>query len=253
MSRFRIFTALGLAAVASSSLAAGCAENESMMFIVGVVDISDSDCTLEPNANGPFIGLGTLDTSIRTTYIAPIVVGNQITERGSRNQLRTETSRVRLEGAEVVLEDPNGGELAEFSTLGSGFVHPASGSDATYGGFFTNLIPPGASLGEGQYVAVIKVFGTTLGGEEVESAELRFPIDVCYGCLIAYPGSALDVNVAAGGDFECATNVASAVGGDDALGGVTCFPGQDSMVSCVQCASAYDICRDPAQNPYYGG
>ncbi len=240
------------AVVVASSLAAGCADNESMMFIIGVADITGSDCVLSPSTEGPFIGIGTLDVAVRDTYIAAIVVGNQLTERGSRNQLRTETSRVRLEGAEVILEDTNGGEIAEFTSLGSGFVHPASGTDPSYGGFFTNLVPPGAGLGEGQYVAVIKVFGTTLGGQEIESAELRFPIDVCNGCLVSYPSGALDRNVAGGDPYLCATTPADAV--DPATAGATsCHPGQDEPASCVSCAGFSDVCRDPSLNPNFGG
>jgi len=245
--------ATGVAVVVASSLAAGCAENESMMFIIGVADISGSDCVLSPSTDGPFLGIGTLDLAIRDTYIAALVVGNQLTERGSRNQLRTETSRVRLEGAEVILEDAGGNELAEFTSLGSGFVHPAQGSDASYGGFFTNLVPPGSGLAEGQYVAAIRVFGTTLGGQEVESAELRFPIDVCYGCLVAYPAGALDRNVAGGDPYLCATSSADAVDAASLDDLFSCHPGQDSLASCTSCAAFSDICRDPSLNPYLGG
>jgi hypothetical protein len=253
MSWFRKMAAASIGAVAMSSLIAGCAENESMMFIIGVTDITGSDCVLTPTTDGPFIGIGMLDVAIRDTYIAALVVGNQITPRGSRNQLRTETSRVRLEGAEVTLEDANGSELAEFTSLGSGFVNPASGDDATYGGFFTNLVPPGAGLDEGQYVASIRVFGTTLGGQEIESAELRFPIDVCNGCLVGYPASALDRNVAGGDPYLCATSPADAVDPMNAADVVSCHPGQDEPVSCISCAAFSDVCRDPSLNPYYGG
>ncbi|HVJ19095.1 MAG TPA: hypothetical protein VM686_26935 [Polyangiaceae bacterium] len=251
MSWFRKMTAAGLV-LASSSIAAGCADNESMMFIIGVADITGSDCVLAPSSDGPFIGLGTLDVAIRDTYIAALVVGNQLTERGSRNQLRTETSRVRLEGAEVTLEDAGGAQLAEFTSLGSGFVHPAAGTDPSYGGFFTNLVPPGANLPEGQYVASIRVFGTTLGGQEIESGELRFPIDICNGCLVYYPGEALDASVAGGDPYLCATSPATAVDPEGAGAG-TCNAGQDQMVSCVTCAASSPVCRDPALNPYYGG
>jgi hypothetical protein len=250
---FRKLTAAGIAAAAASTLSAGCADNESMMFIIGVADITNSDCVLSPSTAGPFIGLGTLDLAVRDTYIAALVVGNQLTERGSRNQLRTETSRVRLEGAEVILESPDGGEVAEFTSLGSGFVQPASGADASYGGFFTNLVPPGAGLPDGQYVAAVRVFGTTLGGEEIESAELRFPIDVCFGCLVYYPASALDVSQAGGDPYLCAESPATAVGMADADVGTTCHAGQDESVSCIACAAQSEVCRDPSLNPYYGG
>src|SRR5262249_20286356 len=152
-----------------------------------------------------------LDTSLRDSYTAALVVGNQLTERGSRNQLRTETSRVRLEGADIVLETAGGGQVASFSTIGTGFVHPASGTDPSYGGMYADLIPANLAIGEGDYVARIKVFGTTLGGQDIESGELRFPISVCYGCLIRYPSAALDTSVAGGAPYLCATSSGTAV------------------------------------------
>lgn len=227
----------------------GCADNESSLFIMGVLSIDDNECILEPRPEGPFLFSGTLDLALRTSYAAPLLVGNQVTERGSRNQLRTETSRIRLEGAEVTLEDANGGVIAEFTTLGSGFAHPSGGTDPGYGGFLADLVPAGADVPEGQLVAAVKVFGTTLGGQELESAELRFPIEVCTGCLIAYPPAAYDSNLDANEDYLCATSPASAIG-EGAEGVLGCFPGQDRTVSCVYCSSFLEICRNPALNPY---
>ena len=105
-----------------------------MLFIVGVVDISASRLRhLRQTSTRRSSGLGTLDLALRDSYVASILVGNQLTERGSRNQLRTETSRVRLEGAEVTLEDANGNELATFSTLGfrASFSRPRAPTQAT--------------------------------------------------------------------------------------------------------------------------
>lgn len=251
MSAFgKLAATCGITALLAASLP-GCAENESSLFIEGVLSIDDTECLLQPNPSGPFLLSGTLDTALRSSYAAPLVVGNQLTERGSRNQLRTETSRIRMEGAEVTLEDANGGVVAEFTTLGSGFAHPAAGTDPGYGGFFADLIPPGAPVGEGQYVAEVKVFGTTLGGQEIESAALRFPIEVCYGCLISYPPAAYDSSLDPGAPYLCAQSAQTALS-EDALGAVNCFPGQDRPISCIYCSASLDICRDPALNPYAG-
>jgi hypothetical protein len=247
-------TAFGKIAATCGSLAllgalSGCAENESSLFIVGVLSIDDNECVVEPRPEGPFLFSGTLDLALRTSYAAPLLVGNQLTERGSRNQLRTETSRIRLEGAEVTLEDANGGTIAEFTTLGAGFAHPAQDTAPGYGGFLADLIPAGAPVPEGQVVAAVKVFGTTLGGEELESAVLRFPIEVCTGCLVSYPPAAYDKDLPAGAAYLCATSPEKA-SGDNAEGVLGCFPGQDRPVSCIHCASFSDICRDPSLNPY---
>jgi hypothetical protein len=250
MSAIGKVASLGAVSLALLGATSGCADNESSLFIIGVLSIDDNECVVTPTPEGPFLFSGTLDLELRDSYTAPLLVGNQLTERGSRNQLRTETSRIRMQGAEVTLEDANGGTIAEFSTLGSGFAHPASGTDPGYGGFLTELIPAGAPVQEGQYVAVVKVFGTTLGGQELESGELRFPIEVCTGCLIAYPPSAQDSNLGPGDGYLCAMNPADALG-EGAEGTVGCFPGQDRTVSCILCSSFSDMCRDPNLNPYF--
>ncbi len=249
---FRKLAVCSVAVGLVCSMVAGCAENESSMFVIGVADTTDNDCMLSPSPEGPFIALGRLDTSIRTSYIAGLVVGNQLTERGSRNQLRTETSRVRLEGADIILETAAGGEVAEFSTIGTGFVHPASGTDPNYGAMYAEIIPANLAVGDGDYVARIKVFGTTLGGQEITSGELRFPISVCFGCLINYPSASLDSTVAGGADYLCATSASGAVGMGDDEGTGGCVVGQDRPVNCLACSADYDICRDPSQNPYGG-
>jgi hypothetical protein len=95
----------------------------------------------------------------------------------------------------------------------------------------------------------VKVFGTTLGGQELESAELRFPIEVCTGCLIYYPPSAYDSTLDPNEPYLCATSPVTALG-EDAEGVLGCFPGQDRPVSCIHCSAFSEICRDPAANPY---
>lgn len=249
MSAIGKIASLGALSLALLGAVSGCAENESSLFIVGVLSIDDSECVITPNPSGPFLFSGTLDLALRSSYTAPLLVGNQLTERSSRNQIRAETSRVRLEGAEVTLEDVRGNRIARFSTLGSGFAHPASGTDPGYGGFLADLIPSGAPVSEGEVVAAVKVFGTTLGGQKLESAELRFPIQVCTGCLVTYPGDALDRNLPADQGYLCAESAATALG-DNPEGILGCFPGQDRPFSCILCSATVELCRDPSANPH---
>ena len=76
--------------------------------------------------------------------------------------------------------------------------------------------------------ALIKVFGTTLGGEEVESAEYQLPIRVCNGCLVAFTA-------------DC-TNATIDSGGQTAL---PCRIGQDEVVPCNLCQDK-PVCQQPA-------
>jgi len=220
----------------------GCAENDSLMFVVGVMALEAPACEVTPDPGALLLARGVLDRAFTTGYTGALLVGNQLTQRGSREQLRTETSRVALRGAEVRIETPQGGQLTEFSTVGTGFVDPAAGADPSYSAMFVDMIPSSVSptLPDGRIVAKVRVFGDTLGGEEVTSSELAYPIDICTGCLVSYPAEAADPTSPT---YLCAL-------GGMASEGLTppCILGQDGLIPCTACISN-PICRDPALNP----
>jgi hypothetical protein len=96
-------------------------------------------------------------------------------------------------------------------------------------------------------VVKVRVFGTTLGGEDVESAELLFPIEVCDGCLVSFPSSDLDPAVsgtqckrAADMDAPTSTETDS-----------PCNLGIDFPVSCTACSNLYAACQTPTENCAY--
>jgi hypothetical protein len=224
-------------AVAFVGLASqGCADNETMLFARAVLAIAPPDCLAEPDPNSAFRSAGTLDIAFGTSYIAPILVGNQLVRRGSKNQLRTESNRVTLKGAEVEVLDDQDNSLAEFTVPGSGFVDPGVGEEAGYGVLFAQLVPPGLTLSAGARIVVeVRVFGDTLGGEEIESSTLRYPIYVCDGCLISFPADA-DDPVQPG--YQC-------VGTKPPSSEAPCFFGQDDPVDCRHCLSL-GRCQTPS-------
>ena len=186
-------------------------------------------------------------------YTAALVVGNQITERGSREQLRTETSRISLKGAEVRLETLKGELLVSpFSSTATGFIDAASGTDPAISVMYASLIPPSVSpsLPAGTIVAKVRVFGDTLGGQDVESSELLFPIEVCDGCLVSYPASARDLT-ADGTEYVCktATTAEDAAASEESQ--LPCELGIDLPAPCTVCSGVYEICQSPANNDYY--
>jgi len=235
-------------------LTPSCADNNSSLFIVGVFDIGQSSCIAKPDNTGPFLAGGTLDTQFASGYTAVLVVGNQLVQEGSTEQLRTETSRVTLRGAEVTLTSLDGrtldvpGAQSTFSTVGTGFVDPAAGNSPSYATMAVNIIPPGLTGLPAQVLAKIRVFGDTLGGTSITSSELDFPITVCQGCLIMYDTP--DTTQAAGSPFMCATSSASTTQTTVAQ---PCILGQDQSFSCTLCSAAYPACKDPCQNPTYSG
>lgn len=228
-----IVAACGVGFVALCSQ--GCADNESMLFVRAVLAIEPPDCLAEPDPNSTFRSAGTLDVAFGSSYVAPLLIGNQLVRRGSKNQLRTESSRITLKGAEVTVLDDQDNSLAEFTVPGSGFVDPGVGEEAGYGIMGAELVPPGLSLADGQRIVVeVRVFGDTLGGEEIESSTLRYPIYVCNGCTVSFPADA-DDPVQPG--YQCSTAKPPT---DDE----PCRIGQDDAVDCRYCLGS-PACQAP--------
>jgi hypothetical protein len=146
---------------------------------------------------------GVIDVAFRRQYSATLLVGNQLVARGNSSELRTETSRVALEGSIVQLADSGGAVVwGPVTVPGSGFVDPASGTTPSYGAIDTILL--GADFGQRvlypelsanpgfikNFTASVRVFGHTLGGTAVESGDASFPIQACFGCLVKFPPEA---------------------------------------------------------------
>ena len=260
-SKTKYLLTAGLLTLGTLAFAPSCATNDSSMFIVGVIDIDLSTCLAKPDTTAALLAGGVLDTAFKQDYTAFLLVGNQLTQRGSREQLRTETSRVSLRGAEVTLTTLAGDEIqltktnstgqttkspAHFSTVGTGFVDAASGDAPSYAAVAVNLIPAAVVANglPGQVLAKVRVFGNTLGGKAVTSSELDFPITVCNGCLVTYPAQ---------GDPTATTYMCPTPSSTDMTSATTgpCVQGQDVPFSCTLCSGAYDLCKDPKKNPAY--
>jgi hypothetical protein len=224
--------------VGGSALAAGCAENDATLFIIGVAKM-ESDCTYSASASTVLLPRGRYDVGFEGSYQVGLVLGNQMASRGQKSRSRSETSRIILEGAEVSLSLPSGSQFRPpFSAPGAGFVDVSSGSEPGYGIVTVVVVPyPSeyqsrkAAVDAGYVLAEIKAFGKTLGGQAVESNVFRFPIDVCYGCLVTFPASELGAD-----GCELSTDTT----------GVPCVWGQDSQVDCATCVGSYPgVCKNP--------
>jgi hypothetical protein len=243
MGRFRrMMPATLLATGAAAVVLTACVDNESSLFVQGVLAPLPPDCTVVAEPNAMTIGAGILDVAMSNEYRAWLLVGNQLTARGRKQQVRTETARVTLRGAEIRLETAEGGEIGAYTVPGTGFVHISRSEEPGFGAFLATLIPGdyGSALGattraagflaRQTVVANVRVFGSTLGGEEIESAELAYPIEICNGCSIVYPVDAIDWS-----NRSCSLGAA-----DDAL--LPCFPGQ-GPIDCRHCAGTVALCR----------
>ena len=235
---------LGLMIGLASCLSlAGCADNDSSLFIKGVLVPEEGDgggCRFTPEGDATLLLSGILDFSIRGTYAMPLLLGNQLIPRGDADKLRTETARIVIRGAVVtVLEAGSNEELDSFTTNASGFVDPASGSNPGWGLSIVHAIPSrleerlALQLNESIELNIaVSVFGDTLGGDEVESSTITFPVFACRGCLV-------DCSTA-GFDGTCSTVPEST----DLE--VHCYPGQDAPTPCQYSDDAAAICEVPS-------
>lgn len=212
------------------------------MYVEGVLALNPPDCEVNADPGAPQLLRGTLDVAFLQTYQATVLVANQLTPRGVKKQLRTETQGVELEGAEVTVTDARGAVLDEFTVPAGGFVSTNSSESAGYGIALVTLIPPGLGgrLRDGlpgrnssqTVIAQIRVFGTTLGGTEITSGPYTFPIDVCNGCLVDFPLEAVEDT---GDGRVCA-------GSTEDIESSQCIRGQDASIDCRECAATLDVC-----------
>jgi hypothetical protein len=230
-------------AVSAALGGTGCAEDQSMLFVRQVqarVASGATGCTVDNSPSSLVITEGTLDLAFRTEYTAALLVGNQLVARGNSSQLRTETSRVQIEGAEVRLEDGAQRVWGPFTVPGSGFIDPATGSTPSFG--LTEAILLGSAFGNEliqtfdrrivrRFTSVVKIVGKTLGGTPIQSGEWRFPLSVCYGCTVVFPPDANDSKLTR--QPNCALPV-----GTGTTISPPCILGQDDAVDCRTCKSS---------------
>jgi hypothetical protein len=232
----------GLFLLGAGLLGTSCVDNLSSFFVYGVMDINATQCLAQPSATAVLLAAGTLDRQFSTGYQAAFLVGNHLTPRGSRDKLRTETSRLSITGAHITLYGTTG-SVTTFDSPATGLVNPATGTDPGLAAVFARIVRGSdmANLGpDGQIIARVKILGTTLGGQDIESGDFDYPITLCTGCLVTYPSGALDPTTGlcdTASDTTTETNV--------------CFFGQDRPVPCTFCAAIDPVCADPSKNPFY--
>ncbi|MDI3291079.1 hypothetical protein [Polyangium sp. 15x6] len=226
-------------------LGAGCAENRSSIFVRGALKFDEDTCEVVAELTAPTLLRGTLDVAFATEYTAALLVGNQLVRRGNAATLRTETSRVQFESADVHTFDAAGNELAAFTAPATGFVDPSTGAEPGLGFANVVLVDSGSAaavLGESggsrtpvEVLVNIIVRGRTLGGEEIATGEWQFPVDVCRGCLVDYPPGSDDLSSV---EPDCLNTV-------DAPSR-PCRPGRDNVIDCRLCSRVEPICNTPA-------
>jgi len=172
---------------AAAALSGGCVENRATIYIESVLgQSSDSDeCDITPPGE-VFVASGSFDPGSGTSYVAYLVVANQMVPLGDNDTLRPETSRIQLEGAEISIP----GEET-YSVPFSATVHPDPSTSPGYITVGVPLLRPDAE--PGPLEVTVTVYGKTLGGLNVESGKFVFPIMVFEEGSFAFCGTLSDM------------------------------------------------------------
>jgi hypothetical protein len=201
------------------------------LFIRGVLlppsPTAEGSCLYTGDPSQPYLSSGRLDVALSTTYAPTLLVGN--------NGDGYTSSRSAITGFDVTVTDSGGAVVGSFHSDSAAYVDAATGGTPSYA-------PAAATLLDAATVAVLRgravthvvahavVNGKTVTGGAVKSIPFDFPIDLCTGCLVAFPP---EVGPAKSG---CGTAPQSFVA-------TPCVTGQDQVVDCRLCYAAQPVCR----------
>jgi hypothetical protein len=243
----------GLSALAvAGSVIFACTHDDSTLFIYNAIaptqTIPGASCNFAANPSQSFIDQGKLDVALGTSYTAVFLVGNQMVAQGDPTKPRTETSNVNIQGAVVRITQADGTPITTYTDLTAGGVAAASGGTPGYVAIAVTIVDQGTVgtlfpviapdiMNTVRVITYTKVFGKSLGGENVESNEFEFPVDLCVGCLIDFNL----INTNCHPERQC-----HAGAGFLGVGGtfVPCFTGQDTPTPCTFCLDN-GVCNPP--------
>lgn len=240
-------------ALAASAAAPACTDNDQSLFIRSALfpaQNRQNGCIYTDDPQQPILFEGTLDVGVRDNYYGVFLVGNQMIPRGEPLATRAESSRAHINGGIVRVTRTDGTVIREFTSSATGFADPQNNNTPDFGvmGLIAIDAPTAFILRDLlvaeaanakvnvrtlsiQVLSNIKVFGKTLGGTDLESAEYQFPIRVCVGCLVNFPAgvndSSKDPRPNCLGTPTATTQVTTQL--------APCFQGQDEGVNCKTC------------------
>jgi hypothetical protein len=230
-----------------------CAHDDNSFFLDAVLappQGATTGCVYTNDPTQPSFSYGVLDVDLVSAYnkdyVAEFLAGNQLIPQANQQLLMTETSRIIIQGAVVTITMADGTQIpgggASYTAPAAGEVDPSNGGNPGYGPVSIEIVDPKTVVALQKILAPFeretiltytKAFGTTLGGDHVESNTFEFPIDVCRGCLINF-----DTLAGAG-----TTLLPNCLGPAPTTTGQTaCFGGQDVSIDCHSCAASLPFC-----------
>ncbi len=201
--------------------------------------VSANGCVSDNSAAGLFLTGGALDVALSLQYTANLLVGFQPV-----GDVANAPAGVAFQQATVRVESSPGVTLWGPATIAAAGFADTSPHQVTYGALQTTLLGSelGATLAQELQAAgrgltrhltsVVRVSGKLIGGSTVESDEWKFPITVCYGCLVNFPREADDLKLAQQPNCLYASPTAL-----DLV--KPCRVGQDDLVDCRICKETF--------------
>jgi hypothetical protein len=238
-------------------LGPACAHDDSSFFLNAVLappqGSANSGCVFTSDPTQPRLSTGVLDVDLvqggNGDYTAWFLAGNQLITEGNTEQLQTETSRIIIQGAVVTVTLADGtkipGGTGSYTAPSSGEIDPSAGETPGYSAVSFEIVDPATvtalknqlpPFNDEWIVSEVKAFGTTIGGDHVESNTFQFPIRVCRGCLILWAtDTTMEPQPNCLGTFETTPMLPS-----------ICYLGQDvGGVPCTACTSEDPFCLCP--------
>jgi hypothetical protein len=206
--------------------AGGCATNTETLVILQnqIPSFDQGSCVIPATPTTAFRQSGKLDLSVYELatgvtlpgYLLFPVVQNNLSSsaRGTTVQVDTTQLQIEVNRADVVLEYLGGARIAAFSVP----VYKVLPGGSTVSMYLEVIRPEDLTRLKDQdwVMARVTVVGNR-SGDEIKSNEMRYPIEICSGCLVDNAGSCYSF-----------TGQAAYFG---------CNRAQDELISCCQLGS----------------
>lgn len=186
-----------------------CIENRPSFYIVGN-KVPDDECIATDKPEGQYITEGLLDICVSSEYLLHLLVKNQLVNTAD-NACQAEANTIIVEEAHIRIWlnsisyftidgvariDPIEEFMTEFDvTIGNSTAEPNG-----YGVVIFNIFTPPIInafndwiqryLSQCYYVTSLSVsagvtlYGKSLGGLDMKTQEMVYPVTICYGCLV---------------------------------------------------------------------
>jgi hypothetical protein len=242
-------------ALAAGSAFPACAHNDGSLFVSGVLyppTPAAGLCVYTAAPTSQILSRGLVDASLTDSYTPYFLLGSALIAQGDPTTPQAETSRLTLQGVDVRVVDPvDNSEWMNADVLAAATIAPATGATPAYEAIQASVMdakaiahfnPTGSTVASKLAEVYVKFYGTTLGGQYVESDDFLFPVDVCYGCLISFPpGAIVKYNPTGTPPVLVSPYCSGAVASTSQT--AACILGQDQQVDCQKCYGISPVCN----------